>query len=114
MLYEVITKDDFIKSWGYRVSSQEVESCVLGIRDIVSAAAVGVPDLAAGESIHVFVTVRPDAVVLPEAVIEHCHANLGKHMVPEAVHVIKALPLNANGKVVKNELRKMAAAETAT
>ncbi len=113
-IFVVDRKDDFIKSWGYRVSSQEVESCVLGIRDIVSAAAVGVPDLAAGESIHVFVTVRPDAAVVPEAVIEHCHANLGKHMVPEAVHVIKSMPLNSNGKVVKNELRKMAAAETAT
>ncbi len=28
---------DFIKSWGYRVSSQEVESCVLQIPEIVSA-----------------------------------------------------------------------------
>lgn len=109
-IYVVDRKDDFIKSWGYRVSSQEVESCVLGIEDIVSAAAVGVPDLAAGESIHVFITVRPDAEVQSEAVIAHCHANLGKHMVPEAVHVLKAMPLNSNGKIVKNELRKMAAA----
>ncbi len=108
-IFVVDRKDDFIKSWGYRVSSQEVESCVLENQDVVSAAAIGVPNLASGEAIHVFITVRPEATVLGETIIEYCHSKLGKHMVPEAVHIIKALPLNSNGKVVKNELRKMAA-----
>lgn len=101
-------KDDFIKSWGYRVSSQEVESCVLQLPDIVSAAAVGVPDLAAGEAINIFVTVRPGSAVAPDDIKAHCRAHLAKHMVPEVVHVIKSMPLNSNGKIVKSELRRMA------
>ncbi len=106
-IFVVDRKEDFIKSWGYRVSSQEVESCVLGLQDIVSAAAIGVPDMAAGEAIHVFITVKPGVEFNPESAIEQCRSHLGKHMVPQKVHVIKALPLNSNGKVVKNELRKM-------
>jgi long-chain acyl-CoA synthetase len=101
-------KDDFIKSWGFRVSSQEVESCVLQLPDIVSAAAVGVPDLASGEAIHLFVTVRPGVEIAPDAIRAHCRGRLAKHMVPEVVRVIARMPLNSNGKIVKSELRKMA------
>ena len=101
-------KDDFIKSWGYRVSSQEIESCVLQIPDIVSAAAVGVPDLRSGEAIHVFVTTRPGANITPEAIQVHCREHVAKHMVPEVVRVIGSMPLNSNGKVLKSELRRMA------
>jgi len=107
-IFVVDRKDDFIKSWGYRVSSQEIESCVLRIPEIVSAAAVGVPDLEAGEAIHVFITEKPGANVAPESVIEHCRGQLGKHMIPRVVRVIKNLTLNSNGKVVKAELRRMA------
>jgi len=107
-IYVVDRKDDFIKSWGYRVSSQEIESCVLGIPEVVSAAAVGVPDIEAGEAIQVFITVRPGAAVTPEAVIERCRREMGKHMVPRKVRIIKAMPLNSSGKVMKAELRKMA------
>lgn len=107
-IYVVDRKEDFIKSWGYRVSSQEVESCVLGIPEVVSAAAVGVPDLSAGEAIQVFVTVKPGCEIQEEAIIAHCRSLLGKHMVPQKVSIIPSLPLNSNGKVVKNELRKLA------
>lgn len=111
-LYVVDRKADFIKSWGYRVSSQEVEACVLKLPGIVSAAVVGVPDLAAGEAIHAFITLRPDSEVASDAVIAHCREHLAKHMVPEVVTVIKKLPLNAHGKVIKAELRKLATIDT--
>lgn len=107
-IYVVDRKDDFIKSWGYRIGSQEIESCVLRLPDLVSAAAVGVPDPEAGEAIRVFVTVRPGSTVTPDSIIEHCRATLAKHMVPSRVDIIKSLPLNSNGKVVKAELRRMA------
>ncbi len=108
-IFVVDRKDDFIKSWGYRVSSQEIESCVLGLPDIVSAAAVGVQDLEAGEAIHVFVSLRPGSAMSDESILDHCRARLAKYMVPRSVRIVKSLPLNSNGKVIKSELRKMAA-----
>jgi acyl-coenzyme A synthetase/AMP-(fatty) acid ligase len=49
-IFVVDRKDDFIKSYGHRVSSQDIESGVLELQEIVAAAAVGLPDLVRGES----------------------------------------------------------------
>jgi long-chain acyl-CoA synthetase len=107
-LFVVDRRDDFIKCWGHRVSSQEVEACALRIDRLVSAAAIGVPDLEAGEAIALFVTARPGTEVTPEEVLVVCRERLPKHMVPRTVNVVGALPLNANGKVAKPQLREMA------
>jgi len=107
-IFVVDRKDDFIKSWGYRVSSQEVESCVLELKDVVSAAAVGTPSLEAGEAIHVFAVLRPDSALTADRILAHCRERLAKYMVPQVVTFIDKLPLNSNGKVVKSELRKRA------
>lgn len=109
-IYVVDRKEDFIKSWGYRISSQEVESCVLEMEDVVSAAAIGVPSLEAGEEIQVFTVLRPGAATSEEEILAHCRERLAKHMVPKAISFIDAIPLNSNGKVVKAELRKRAGA----
>lgn len=100
--------DDFIKTWGYRVSSQEVESAALRLAELVSAAAIGVPDEDAGEAISLFVTIRPGSDVGPDDVLAHCRSLLAKHMVPASVQILQTLPLNANGKVDKNALRRAA------
>jgi acyl-coenzyme A synthetase/AMP-(fatty) acid ligase len=100
--------DDFIKSWGYRVSSQEVEACALELEGLVSAAAVGVPDDEAGEAVTLFVTLAPGAEVTAEDVGGFAREHLPKFMVPRAVVVLDSLPLTANGKVAKAALREMA------
>jgi long-chain acyl-CoA synthetase len=102
-------RDDFIKCWGHRVSSQEVEACALRVDRVMSAAAIGVPDLVAGEAITLFVVSRPGTVATPEEVLACCRAHLAKHMVPSTVLVVDALPLNANGKVAKARLSELAA-----
>jgi long-chain acyl-CoA synthetase len=100
--------DDFIKSWGHRISSQEVEACALRLDDLVSAAAVGVPDDEAGEAVVLFVTLRPGARVSTEDVLSFMRAQLPKHMVPRSVLVLDSLPLTVNGKTAKASLRELA------
>jgi long-chain acyl-CoA synthetase len=107
-IFVVDRKDDFIKSWGYRISSQDIESCAMRMADLVSAAAIGVPDLEAGEAIVLFVVLRPGSEATPDDILAHCREGLAKHMVPRAVRIIKELPLNTNGKIQKSELRKLA------
>ncbi len=58
-LFVVDRKDDFIKSWGYRISGQEIEACALAMQDLVSAAVIGIPDLEAGRRSALVATVRP-------------------------------------------------------
>ncbi|MDQ7991612.1 MAG: AMP-binding protein [Propionicimonas sp.] len=104
-IYIVDRAEDFIKSWGFRVASQEVEAVAMELPDLISAAAVGVPDDAAGERVELVVVARPGSDLGAEAVLAHCRARLAKHMLAQTVHFTRRLPLNANGKVSKAELR---------
>lgn len=108
-IYVVDRRDDFIKSWGHRVSSQEIESCVLQMPELLAAAAVGVPDDAAGEAIELFVVAAPGHRLDAQAVDSFLRTRLARHMLPRHVHFEDALPMNANGKVTKAPLRARAA-----
>lgn len=104
-LYIKDRKEDFIKSWGYRIPSQDVESAALELRSVSGAAAVGVPDADAGERVVLVVTVTRDSELVPDSIIAHCRSLLPKHMVPHTVHIVDALPLNSSGKVAKATIR---------
>ncbi len=108
-IYVVDRAEDFIKSWGHRIASQDVESVVMELRDVVTVAAVGVPHEAAGEQVAIAVVKRPGSLLDEGEIIRHCRARLSKHMVPESVEFVPALPLNSSGKVVKSDVRKLLA-----
>lgn len=112
-IYVVDRQDDFIKSWGFRVSSHEVEDAVLGVPGVSAAAVVGRPDDEAGEAIVLYYTVTANADVTGADVLAHCRSVLARHLVPHEVHEIADLPVNQNGKVVKSELRSRAVSATA-
>jgi long-chain acyl-CoA synthetase len=113
-IFIVDRRDDFIKSWGHRISSQEVEAAALRMEQLVSAAVIGIPDGEAGEAVTLFVTARPGAEVTSGEVLAVCRQHLPKYMVPRSVLILDTLPLNANGKVAKPKLRDMAATKVAT
>ena len=111
-IYIVDRLADFIKSWGVRVSSQEIEEAALRVDGVLAAAAVGVPDELAGEAIVLFVVPRDDSLT-PDHVLAALRSTLAKHMVPSQVRMINELPLNTNGKLVKSQLRDLAASSDA-
>jgi acyl-CoA synthetase (AMP-forming)/AMP-acid ligase II len=57
-----------------------------------------------------FVVPAPGREVTPEAVITWCRENMANYKVPRRVEVVRELPLNASGKVMKYVLRERAAA----
>lgn len=107
-IYIVDRKSDFIKSYGNRVSSQEVEACVLELKDIVSAAAIGMPDALRGEAIRIFAVRKAKSTLTEEDIIQHCMRRLARYMAPKDVVFVQSLPTNQHGKVIKSELRKEA------
>lgn len=107
-IYIVDRKNDFIKSYGNRVSSQEVEACVLEMKDIVSAAAIGVPDPIRGEAIRVFAVRKAKSTLTEEEIVQHCMQRLARYMVPKEIIFAQSLPTNQHGKIIKSELRKEA------
>jgi len=108
-IYIVDRQDDFIKSWGFRVSSHEVEDAVVAVPGVAGAAAVGRPDERAGEAIVVFYVPVSGREVTADQILAHCREVLAGHLVPHEVHRIDELPLNQNGKIVKAALKALAA-----
>lgn len=108
-VYIVDRQDDFIKSWGFRVSSHEVEDAVTAVPGVAGAAAVGRPDEKAGEAIIVFFVAADGSDVTSEQILAHCRTVLADYLVPHEVHRLQEFPLNQNGKVLKAELKTLAA-----
>jgi long-chain acyl-CoA synthetase len=98
-------KDEFIKSYGHRVSAYDVEACVMQLPNIVAAAVVGFPDESAGEIIKLFVILCDGSTLKPENIMDYCHANLARHMWPREIVITRSFPMNANCKVNKMALK---------
>ena len=49
----------------------------------------------------------PGATVSEDELIEHCRAHLAHYKRPRHVVIVDCLPRNANGKLMKVELRKL-------
>ncbi len=97
---------DMIKSGGMNVSSQEVERALHTHTHVLRAAVVGRPDPYWSEAVTAFVVPRPGTEPDPAEIIAFCREQLAVFKVPKAVHVVAELPVDAQGKVLKRELRK--------
>ncbi len=107
-IYIIDRESDILKPLGMRVSSKKIESIIMELPQMVQAAAVGVPDLATGEAIYIYAVTTANADLSEKDILNHCKKKLARGTMPTAVEFIKKLPLNANGKVVRPTLRKMA------
>ena len=98
-------KKDMLNRGGFKIYSVEVENCLMGIPGVLEAAIVGKPCAVLGERVHAFIY-APNQSVSQEVVTAHCKQALADYKVPETVTWLDApLPRNANGKVMKRQLR---------
>ena len=100
-------KKDMINRGGYKVYSAEVEGVLAACPKIGEAAVVADPDPVLGERSHAYI-LRKDATLTVEEVRAHCSGLLSDYKVPDFVTFIdQPLPRNANGKIMKRELKVM-------
>ncbi|MEX2547444.1 MAG: AMP-binding protein [Chloroflexota bacterium] len=100
--------DDTLKVAGKRVGPAEVESAAVAHAAVLEAAAVGVPHDIKGETIVVFVRLRPgesDDADLRRSISDKVVEQMGKALRPEAVHVVSDLPRTRSGKVMRRVAR---------
>jgi len=105
-LYFVGRKDDMIKSRGEKVSPKEVENALCHHAAVMEAAVLGVADEVLGSSIQAFVTLRPETDPTEKELQRHCASRLEDFMVPQAIHLVPALPKTSNGKIDKQKLQQ--------
>jgi len=99
-------KKDMIIRGGYNIYSAEIENVITAHEAVVECAAIGRPDEVLGEKMEVFVHTG-NMVISTKEIIAYCAARLADYKVPDFVNfTATTLPRNANGKIVKRELRK--------
>jgi cyclohexanecarboxylate-CoA ligase len=98
-------KDIIIRN-AENISVLEVEDLLYRHPAVADAAVVGLPDQRTGERVVAFVVLRNgDSVGLAE-IRRHCRRQgLAVQKCPEQLEVVEALPRNAMGKVLKQDLR---------
>lgn len=100
---------DMIKTGGYNVSSQEVERSLQSHPGVARAAVVGLPDDYWVEAVTAFVIPVEGSDVTAEELRDHCRTTLASYKVPKRVHLVDAVPVDAQGKILKRELRRRGA-----
>jgi long-chain acyl-CoA synthetase len=100
---------DMINRGGLKIYSAEVESVLAGHASVVESAIIAKPCPVLGERVHAVIVTR-DAVT-GEALRAWCAERLSDYKVPETMLLTsEPLPRNANGKVLKRQLREALAA----
>jgi acetyl-CoA synthetase len=104
--------DDVITSAGYRIGPGEIEDCLIKHAAVAAAGVVGLPDTMRTEAVTAFVVLRAGfraTAELAAQLQDHVRSRLGGHQYPRAVHFIDELPMTVTGKVMRRELRRLAA-----
>ncbi|MEG3062105.1 MAG: FadD3 family acyl-CoA ligase [Comamonas sp.] len=99
-------KDVYIVG-GFNCYPAEVERLASRHPAISQIAVIGVPNERLGEMGRAFIVTKPGAHLDAPEFTAWCRANMANYKVPQLIDFVERLPLNASGKVVKNELRKI-------
>jgi acyl-CoA synthetase (AMP-forming)/AMP-acid ligase II len=93
---------------GFKIYCIEVENVLAYHPGVIECAIVGVPDPVLGERVKALI-VPSDPHPSPDELRAFCAERLSDYKVPEIITFLaQPLPRNANGKVMKAELRSLA------
>ncbi|HHX90740.1 MAG TPA: acyl--CoA ligase [Paracoccus sp.] len=98
-------KKDMINRAGFKVYSIEVENTLCHHPSVTEAAVIGAPHPVLGEQVHAFVHCAGGRAA-PDDLRAFCAERLSDYKVPETITFLPdPLPRNANGKILKTDLR---------
>jgi amino acid adenylation domain-containing protein len=105
-------KDRQIKTRGYRVELDEVESALLSCPAVEEAAAYAVPDGQGSNVIEAAVTAKDGQSTTADAVLAHVAERLPGYAVPVVLRVLEAFPRTSTGKIDRRQLVAQVASST--
>jgi acetyl-CoA synthetase len=100
--------DDTIKIAGKRLGPAEVESILVKHKDIVEAAAIGVPHDVKGSELILFAVTKPNVErsdVLRQELSKMVISEMGKPLAPKEILFVNDLPKTRNAKVMRRMIR---------
>ncbi len=107
-VYIVDRAKDMVLRGGENIYSSEVENILYEHPAVTDCAIVGIPHRTLGEEPAAVVHLAPGTSATEAELQDWVRARLAAYKVPVAVHfVVDALPRNANGKILKKDLKAL-------
>lgn len=100
--------DDVIKVAGKRLGPAEVETIANSVEGVKESACVGIPHELKGETVWLFVTLKPGyqpSEEIRKEIEEKIVAELGKPFKPERIIFVEDLPRTRSGKIMRRLIR---------
>ena len=100
--------DDIINVAGHRLSTAEIEECIISHSQVVEAASIPVPDPIKGDAIVAFVVLNSDLKKdqnLEDELKEYVSQKIGKVAKPKTIKILSELPKTRTGKIVRRVLK---------
>ncbi|MGO9935300.1 MAG: class I adenylate-forming enzyme family protein [Steroidobacteraceae bacterium] len=113
-LYIVDRKKDMILSGGQNIYPADIETVLLEHAAVAEAAVIGITSERWGETPLAVVVLHPGSTLHADELLNWTNARVGRQQRLSGVISRESLPRNANGKVLKRELRQEYAALNVT
>lgn len=99
---------DVIVYGGDNIYPDQVEEVIEQVPGVVETAVIGVPDEMYGEVPRAYVVKNENSPLSERDIVEFCKGRLAEYKIPDIVFA-ESLPKNRLGKIVKKDLRELAA-----
>ncbi len=99
--------DELINRGGEKIPPAEVETAIAAHPDVLEASVVGLPDRDLGEVVAAAVVAKAGSTLDAGALGRFLAERIADYKSPRTVRFLTALPRNANGKVSRDEVRRL-------
>src|SRR5512145_2693814 len=90
---------------GFNIYPREVDEVLYQHPKIAEAVTVGIPDTYRGETVKIFVVLKPGQKATDKEIIDFCRTKLAAYKVPKIVEFRDSIPKSAVGKILRKILR---------
>ena len=105
-VYVVDRAKDMLIRGGENIYCVEVENALFDHPDVVDAAVVGLPHQVLGEEVGAVVQLSDGSTATAQQIMDHVAGHIAAYKVPVDIDIRgEPLPRNANGKILKRDLR---------
>ena len=100
---------EMIKRAGINIAPAEVEEVLRHHPGVAEAAVIGVADPDKGEIVLAFVVAKPGVQLTEDILRNHCRTEAASYKTPDRIELCEKLPTTATGKLMRSQLKQMAA-----
>ena len=100
---------EMIKKGGINIAPAEVEDVLMRHPSVAQAGVVGLADRTRGQLIAAFVLLKPGRTLTAAELTAHCRDLASRYKIPDFISFRDSLPVTATGKLMRRELKTLAA-----